>query len=178
MQTFDTLYTLKNAIRNISDFPVKGIQFKDITTLIKDPVLFNYAISTICQYYKDKGITKVVGIESRGFITGGAIACGLKAGFVPIRKPGKLPSKTFSVSYTLEYGTDKQEIHCDALEKDDIVLLHDDLLATGGTTNAALSLISKFEIDKVYLNYMVELDFLKGREKIGSKFDIFTLVHF
>jgi len=172
------LHSLKKAIRNIPDFPVKGIQFKDITTILKEPDLFGFVIDHISDYYKEKGITKVVGIESRGFIAGGAVAGKLKAGFVPVRKPGKLPAETFSVTYQLEYGTDTQEIHRDALGKDDVVLLHDDLLATGGTTLAALSLIQGFGIKKVYLNYIIELDFLKGREKIGNNHDIFSLVHF
>jgi adenine phosphoribosyltransferase len=175
MITYDVL---KEAVRTIPDFPVKGIQFKDITTLLKHPDLFNFTVNTITDYYMDKGITKVIAIESRGFILGGAIASKLNAGFIPIRKPGKLPSDTFSVTYQLEYGTDTQEIHCDALDKNDVVLLHDDLLATGGTTLAAIDLISKFDIQKIFLNYIIELDFLKGREKIGDKYDTFALIHY
>lgn len=173
-----TLDSLKNSIRTIRDFPVKGIQFKDITTLLKEPGLFNFTVNTISDYYKDKGITKVVAIESRGFIAGGALANQLGAGFIPIRKPGKLPSDRFSVTYQLEYGSDTQEIHQDALNKNDVVLLHDDLLATGGTTMAAISLINKFGITKIFLNYIIELDFLGGRDKITNKYDIFTLVHY
>ncbi|NJK86902.1 MAG: adenine phosphoribosyltransferase [Bacteroidales bacterium] len=178
MCTITSNDSLKKAIRNIPDFPVKGIQFKDITTLLKDPYLFNYAVNTITDYYFSKGITKVIAIESRGFIAGGAVASRLNAGFIPIRKPGKLPFHTYSVTYQLEYGTDTQEIHQDALHENDVVLLHDDLLATGGTTLAAIELIKKFGVKTIFLNYIVELDFLGGREKIGNNFDIFTLVHY
>ena len=170
--------TLKNAIRNIPDFPAKGIQFKDITTLLKNRDMFTYLVDTISKYYKGKGITKVVAIESRGFIAGGAIANILNAGFIPVRKPGKLPAETYSETYQLEYGTDALEIHKDALSEDDVVLLHDDLLATGGTTMAAIRLIKKSGVREIYLNYMIELDFLKGRDKIGKSFDVFSLVHF
>ncbi len=178
MNTGITPDQLKKAIRNVADFPVKGIQFKDITTLLKEPDLFNSVISSISSYYEEAGITRVVAIESRGFITGGAIAGKLAAGLVPIRKPGKLPWKTYSKTYQLEYGEDTQEIHQDALSQDDIVLLHDDLLATGGTTLAALELIERFNVRQVFISYIIELDFLKGRDKIGSKYDIFALLKF
>lgn len=169
---------LKSAVRNIPDFPIKGVQFKDITTLLQDPELFKFVIDETAAYYKNSGITKIVAIESRGFITGGAIAERLHAGFIPVRKPGKLPWKTYSKTYKLEYGEDTQEIHQDALNPDDVVLLHDDLLATGGTTLAALDLISKFGVKKVFINYVIELEFLNGRQKIGDKYDIFTLIKF
>jgi adenine phosphoribosyltransferase len=168
---------LKKAIRSIPDFPRKGIQFKDITTLLKDPVLYQYVINQFTSYYRNKGITKVVAIESRGFIMGGALAYQLEAGFVPVRKPGKLPAEIFKRTYQLEYGIDAVEVHRDALVKGDVVLLHDDLLATGGTTKATLSLISEFGVRKVYLGYLIELDFLEGRKRIGN-YDIFTLIHF
>ncbi len=129
---------IKNLIRDVPNFPKEGIVFKDITTLIKDKEGFKSTLDELYNLAKNKGITKVVGIESRGFIFGGALAEHLNAGFVPIRKPGKLPAETISESYTLEYGTDSIEIHKDAITKGDKVLLHDDLLATGGTMEAAL----------------------------------------
>jgi len=168
---------LKSAIRDIPDFPKKGIHFKDITTLLKDPVLYQYVIDQFITYYRDKGITKVVAIESRGFILGGVLAHQLKAGFIPVRKPGKLPAKVYHQSYQLEYGEDALEVHQDALVREDIVLLHDDLLATGGTTLATLDLIKKFGVSKVYLAYLIGLDFLEGRKRIEN-YDIFTLIHF
>ncbi len=168
---------LKNAIRNVADFPKKGIQFKDITTLLKDKKLFNYVINLISDYYTNKNITKVAAIESRGFVLGGAIAHRLGAGLVLIRKPGKLPADVYNITYQLEYGEDSLEIHQDALEPGDIVLLHDDLLATGGTTLAALDLIKKFDIEKVFINYLIELDFLKGKEKLKN-IDVYSLIHY
>jgi adenine phosphoribosyltransferase len=169
---------LKASIRNIPDFPEPGIQFKDITTLLKQPDLFRHVVETAAAYYSGKGITKTVAIESRGFITGGAIAAKLGTGFVPIRKPGKLPAAVFRKSYALEYGEDAVEIHQDALSPEDIVLLHDDLLATGGTALAAIDLISRFHVQKIYVNFIVELDFLKGRDKLVPAFDVFSQVHF
>jgi adenine phosphoribosyltransferase len=169
---------IKNSIRNIPDFPIKGIQFKDITTAIKVPRLFNDMTNEIAAYYQNMGITKVVAIESRGFIIGGALAYKLHAGFIPVRKPGKLPAEVLSVSYDLEYGTDSLEIHKDALGPEDVVLLHDDLLATGGTASATLSLISQFKVKKAYASFIIELDALKGREKLNPSYDVFALVHF
>ncbi|MBN2274531.1 MAG: adenine phosphoribosyltransferase [Bacteroidales bacterium] len=169
---------LKKAIRNVPDFPKKGIQFKDITTLLKQPDLLRYVIDNTTKYYEDKGITKIVAIESRGFITGGALAEKLGAGFVPVRKPGRLPAEVFKKSYALEYGENCIEIHRDALVPEDIVLLHDDLLATGGTALAAIDLISRFNVQQVYCCFIIELDFLKGREKIMPLYDVFSLVHF
>jgi adenine phosphoribosyltransferase len=170
--------TIKKAIRNIPDFPIKGIQFKDITTAIKQPELFGILADSLSSRYSDKGITKVVAIESRGFIMGGALAYKLGAGFVPVRKPGKLPSATHSVTYDLEYGQDSLEIHDDALVENDVVLLHDDLLATGGTALAALKLLKMFNIRTVYASFIIELDFLNGREKLSPYCDVFALVHF
>ena len=168
---------LKKAVRNIPDFPKKGIQFKDITTLLKDPELYEHVIDEFVDYYRDKGITRVVAIESRGFILGGVIAKMLGAGFVPVRKPGKLPAEVYQRSYQLEYGEDALEIHQDALTEKDVILLHDDLLATGGTTMAALDLIRQFNVKKVYLGFLIELDFLEARKRIKNH-DIFTLIHF
>lgn len=169
---------VKNSIRNIPDFPRPGIQFKDVSTAFRDERIFNFIVSEIQQHYKADAITKVVGIESRGFILGGAMANTLNAGFVPIRKPGKLPFKTFSQSYELEYGLDIMEIHSDALDSTDVVLIHDDLLATGGTINAAIQLVKKFGVKKIFVNFFVELDFLKGRERIKGGYPIWSLVHF
>jgi adenine phosphoribosyltransferase len=177
MKTIVTSDILRNAVRNVPDFPKKGIQFKDITTLLKDPALYDYVINQFVSHYRDMGITRVVAIESRGFILGGVIAHRLGAGFIPVRKPGKLPAQVFRKTYELEYGEDALEIHRDALVKEDIVLLHDDLLATGGTTLAALDLINLFRVRKIYLGYIIELDFLEGRKRIEN-YDIFTLIHF
>ena len=135
------------------------------------------SIRQIVGFYSDKKITKVVAVESRGFIVGGAVASKLNAGFVPIRKPGKLPSETYSVNYSLEYGEDALEIHKDALKANDVVLLHDDLLATGGTSLAAIKLIKKFGISDVNLCFIIELDFLKGKEKL-KPYPIYSLIHF
>lgn len=169
---------LKESIRNVPDFPGPGIQFKDITTLLKQPELFRHVVETAVAYYSDKGITRTVAIESRGFIMGGALAARLGTGFVPVRKPGKLPAAVYSKAYALEYGKDAMEIHQDALSPDDVVLLHDDLLATGGTALAAIDLISRFRVRKIYVNFIVELDFLKGREKLVPAYDVFSQIHF
>lgn len=169
---------IKSCIRNISDFPKAGIQFKDITTALKRPDVFALIVDMATNYYKGKSITKVVAVESRGFITGGALASRLGAGFVPVRKRGKLPAPTYSITYQLEYGKDTLEIHRDALEKNDVVLLHDDLLATGGTSMAVLNLIELFNIRSVYLNFIVELDYLSGRKRFESLHDVYSLVHF
>lgn len=169
---------IKSAVRNIPDYPKKGIQFKDLTTVIKQPELFHFLIEEISSMYMGRGITKVVGIESRGFILGGALAARLGAGFVPIRKPNKLPADRYSVNYQLEYGEDSIEIHKDALESNEVILLHDDLLATGGTSKAALELLSHFKPEEIYLNFIVELDDLKGRKVVGDEFDISAMVHF
>lgn len=176
--SISTIESIKGAIRNIPDFPVKGIQFKDITTAIKQPELFQLIISQLADHYLNIGITKVVAIESRGFITGGALACRLGAGFVPIRKPGKLPAETYSKTYALEYGTDSLEIHQDALQSDDVVLLHDDLLATGGTALAAIDLIGRFNVNQVFVSFIVELDFLLGRQRLTLPREVYSLVHF
>jgi adenine phosphoribosyltransferase len=169
--------SLKQYIRNIPDFPIEGIQFKDITTLLKQPELFSMAVDTIADFYAHERISKVVCIESRGFILGGAIAARLRAGFVPIRKPGKLPAEVFSREYSLEYGKNKIEIHQDAIDEGDIVLLHDDLLASGGTALAAIDLLSHFKIEKIFLCFLCELDFLKGRNALTGN-EIYSLIHY
>lgn len=168
----------KQSVRDVLDFPKKGIVFKDITTLLKDHIHLSAVVDHTCEYYKDKGITKVVGLESRGFILGGLLAYKLGAGFVPIRKPGKLPYGVFSEKYTLEYGFDEIQIHKDALEKNDVVLLHDDLLATGGTAAASVDLINNFNVKEIYINFLIELDFLKGRERLSDDCAIHSLFHF
>jgi adenine phosphoribosyltransferase len=155
---------LKNAVRNVPDFPTPGIQFKDVTTLFKDAELLKELSDGLYECYKNKGITKVVAIESRGFIMGPLLAERLRAGFVPIRKPGKLPAPVFEEVYTKEYGADAIQIHQDAICSDDIVLLHDDLLATGGTMKAAVNLIRKFNPRQIFISFLIELEKLDGRK--------------
>lgn len=156
---------LKKEIREIPDYPKKGINFKDITTLIGNDRALNFVIDSIVNKFKNKGITKVVGLEARGFICGGAIAGKLDAGFVPVRKPNKLPSAIISESYELEYGTDTVEMHRDALDKDDVVLIHDDLLATGGSALAALNLVKKSGVKSIYFSFICDLEFIKTPKK-------------
>ncbi|MFH0835211.1 MAG: adenine phosphoribosyltransferase [Candidatus Micrarchaeota archaeon] len=156
-------------IRNVPDFPKKGIGFKDITTLLKDKAAFRDAVKQLSAPYATGGVDIVVGIESRGFILGAAVAHELGVGFVPLRKPGKLPYKTLRQEYALEYGTDAIEIHEDAISPGERVLLVDDLLATGGTAKAACDLIEKLGGKIVGLEFLIELSFLKGREKLGSR---------
>ena len=170
---------LKKEIREIQDYPKEGISFKDITTLIKNPKAFNYVLNSIVDEFKDKGITKVVGLEARGFIFGGAIAGRLNAGFVPVRKKNKLPYKVLSETYELEYGEDKIEMHEDALTKDDVVLIHDDLLATGGTALAALRMVERCEVKKVYFSFVCDLEFIDTPNKqILSRYNPHVLVKY
>ncbi len=173
-----TLEEVKKSIRNIPNFPKEGIQFKDVSTAFKDKRIFKFVVDEIRSHYELHGITKVIGIESRGFILGSTLAFELNAGFIPIRKPGKLPAVTYNQPYDLEYGSDSLEIHTDALDKDDIVLIHDDLLATGGTVNAAIDLVKKFGITKIFANFFVELDFLNGKERISKNVPVWSLIHF
>ncbi|HET54153.1 MAG TPA: adenine phosphoribosyltransferase [Ignavibacteria bacterium] len=168
---------IKSLIRDVPDFPIKGIVFKDITTLLKSARGLKTASAELFELAKGKHINKVVGIESRGFIFGCLLAEKLDAGFVPIRKPGKLPAETLSETYTLEYGEDKIEIHKDAIEPGDKVLLHDDLLATGGTMEAAAKLIEKMGGEIVQISFLIELNFLKGREKL-NKYDVHSLIQY
>jgi len=168
---------LKKLIRDVKDFPIEGIVFKDITTLLQDKNGFSAALDELYNLSKDRGITKVVGIESRGFIFGGALAEKLGAGFVPIRKPGKLPAETISETYELEYGTDKIEIHKDALVPGDRVLLHDDLLATGGTMEAACKLVEKLGAEVTQISFLIDLTFLNGKEKLKG-YEIHSLMEF
>lgn len=167
---------LKSSIRNVPDFPIKGIQFKDLTTTLKDNEALNFIVEDLEKEFKDKGITKIVGIESRGFIIAPALAMRIGAGFVPVRKPGKLPAKTIEIEYEKEYGTDKIQIHEDAINENDIVLIHDDLLATGGTVKAAIELIRQLKPQKIYTCFIVELDDLKGRDKIDA--EVYSTLHF
>ena len=172
-----TAEEVKLQIRNIPDFPVKGIQFKDITTALQQPECLRWMRDEMVNLYKDKGITKIVGIESRGFIIAPEVAMELGVGFVPIRKPGKLPAETVEISYQKEYGVDTIQMHKDALCADDVVLLHDDLLATGGTMAAAIELVKKFGVKKVYVNFLIELDFLNGRELLEKGAEVDSLIH-
>jgi adenine phosphoribosyltransferase len=172
------LQEAKDSIRDVIDFPKEGILFKDITTMLKDEKHLATLVDSLYEQYKDKGITKVVGLESRGFILGTVLAYKLGAGFVPVRKPGKLPAPTYSEKYSLEYGEDEIFIHQDALDNNDVVLLHDDLLATGGTAKATINLLDKFNLKNVYVNFILELDFLKGRDKLATQYDVDSLFHF
>lgn len=156
---------LKKEIREIQDYPKKGISFKDITTLISNHKALNFVVDSIVDEFEKKGITKVVGLEARGFICGGAIAGRLDAGFIPIRKPNKLPSIVISESYELEYGTDEVEMHADALDKNDIVLIHDDLLATGGSAMAALNLVKQCGVKNIYFSFICDLEFIRTPKK-------------
>ena len=168
---------LASSIRDVPDFPKEGILFKDITTLLKDPEALREAIRIFTDRYRDKNIDIVVGVESRGFIFGAAVAANIGAGFVPVRKPGKLPAATFKETYELEYGTDSIEIHQDAISAGQRVLILDDLLATGGTAAAVVRLLSKMNSEIVEVAFLIELDFLNGREKLAGQ-DIFTVIHY
>lgn len=159
---------LKSKIRNVPDFPKPGILFYDITTLLQDPAGFRDAIDSLSQPFVGRGIDIVVGIESRGFIFGSAVADRLKAGFAPVRKPGKLPSTTVRESYDLEYGSDALEIHDDAVKPGQRVLIVDDLLATGGTAKAASDLVARLGGQVHALAFLIELGFLNGRDKLAG----------
>ncbi len=169
---------LKASVRNIPDFPIEGIQFKDVTPLFQYPENLKDLTDVLIDLYKSKGITKVVGIESRGFIMGPILALNLGAGFVPIRKPGKLPADTIEESYEKEYGFDAIQIHKDALTPDDIVLIHDDLLATGGTMSAAYKLVKRMGVKHIYINFLIELEKLEGRKHFPAETEIETLIRY
>ena len=166
----------KSLIRNVPDFPKKGIQFKDITTALKNADCLRWIKNEVVNLYKDKGITQVVGLESRGFIIGPAAAIELGAGFVLARKPGKLPADVISASYNKEYGTDTIQIHRDALSENDIVLIHDDLLATGGSIEGAIQLVKKAGVKKIYVNFLIELIELNGRKTIDEDIEVTSLI--
>jgi adenine phosphoribosyltransferase len=168
---------LKKLIREVPDFPKKGILFYDITTLLKDKLGFARLIDALSEHYIGKEIDLVLGMEARGFIFGPALAYRLNAGFVPVRKPGKLPAETEKVSYDLEYGSNSLEMHKDAIQRGQRVLIVDDLLATGGTAVATAKLASALGAQIAGLAFVVELDFLRGREKL-AKHDVFSLLHY
>jgi len=166
---------IEDYIREVPDFPKPGIMFKDITPLLQEPQAMKEAVRQLHQQIPEGIIHKVVGIESRGFIFGPLLADMLGAGFVPVRKPGKLPYKKYSTSYQLEYGTDTLEIHQDAIRKGENVLIHDDLLATGGTAEASCKLVEKLGGKIIQLSFLIELSFLKGKEKL-SEYEVRTLL--
>ena len=169
---------LMQHLRCIPDWPKKGVNFRDVTTLFKNAACLKEINKEMFDLYKDKGITKIVGIESRGFVMSSALAIELGAGVVLCRKPGKLPCDTVQESYAKEYGKDTIEIHKDAISEDDVVLLHDDLLATGGTMKAACNLVKKFHPKKVYCNFIIELinEGLNGREGFDDDIEITSLI--
>jgi adenine phosphoribosyltransferase len=168
---------LKSLIREVPDFPKPGILFYDITTLLKDPAGLKGVIDALCEHYAGKGIQTVAGIEARGFIFAPAVAYALNAGFVPIRKPKKLPAAVERVEYALEYGTDSVEVHRDAIQPGQKVLIVDDVLATGGTAAAAAKLVEKLGGVVEGLGFVIELDFLNGRKKL-TNLDINSLIHY
>ena len=168
---------LKQLIRTVPDFPKPGILFYDITTLLKDKTGFAQLIDAFAAYYIGKEIDLVLGIEARGFIFGPALAYRLNAGFVPVRKPKKLPAPVAKVNYDLEYGTDSLEIHLDAIQPGQRVLIVDDLLATGGTMQATVKLVRQLGGEIVSIGFAIELDFLKGRSKF-QEYDVFSLLHY
>ena len=165
-------------LRNVPNFPIPGIQFKDVSTLYKNPACVHEMLEELVRLYADKGITKVVGIESRGFVMGAILAARLGCGFVMCRKPGKLPAETLKESYCKEYGTDTIEIHTDAIDANDVVLIHDDLLATGGSMLAAYNLVSKFHPKDIFINCLIELKIegLEGRKFLGVDKNVETLL--
>ena len=169
--------TLMANLRCIPDFPQKGINFRDVTTLFKNPAFLQILVYELYEIYKNKGITKIVGIESRGFVMASALAVKLGAGVVLARKPGKLPAATVQESYAKEYGTDTIEIHEDAINDKDVVLLHDDLLATGGTMRAACNLVKKFNPQKIMVNFLIEItdEGLHGRD-VFNDVEVTTLL--
>ena len=163
-------------LREIPDFPIPGILFYDVTTLFKNAECLQEMLDTLYETYKNKGISKVVGIESRGFILGGALAARLGAGFIMARKPGKLPAETIEETYAKEYGTDCIQIHKDAINENDVVLLHDDLLATGGTMAATYRLVQKCGAKQAYINFVIELEELNGRKAFPESVEVETLL--
>ena len=168
---------LRSLIRDVPDFPKPGIVFKDITTLTKDPDGFRAAVDAIAARYADANVDLIVGIESRGFVFGAAVAYKMGLGFIPARKPGKLPAQTVSAEYELEYGTDALEIHRDAIGKGQRILIVDDLLATGGTAAATAKLVSGLGGDIVAIAFLIDLAFLKGRDKLAG-YEVFSLIEY
>lgn len=168
--------SLKAKLRTVPDFPIPGILFWDITTLLKDAEGLAETLDILYDTYKDKGITKVVGIESRGYVLGAALAARLGAGFVLARKKGKLPAETLSIEYSKEYGTDTVEIHSDALNADDVVLIHDDLIATGGTAAAIERLVRRFGVTKISVNFLIEIEELEGRKLFSPDVEVQSII--
>ena len=169
---------IKSKIRDVMDFPTKGIVFKDLTTVFKDPRALHIIGWDLSQLYRDKGVTKVVGVESRGFIGGSILAFELGAGFVPARKPGKLPADTIRREYKKEYGTDVIGMHSDAITPDDVVVLHDDVLATGGTMAAVYDLVKSMNPKKIYVNFIIELTALHGRDVLPPEAEVTSLIKY
>lgn len=168
--------TLLKHLRNVPDYPMKGVQFKDVTSWFMNAEDLKEIVDTMYEQYKDKGITKVCGIESRGFIVGACLAEKLGAGFVPIRKPGKLPYDKVSIEYKKEYGRDTIEMHSDSLNENDVVLVHDDLLATGGTASAACEMVKKFNPKKVYASFIIELTNFNSKERFPEDVEIWSMI--
>ncbi len=169
---------LKSLIRDVPDFPSRGILFRDLTTMIKNGEALHLTGKALADLYCDKGVTKVVGIESRGFIGGSIMAYELGCGFVPARKPGKLPAVTVKKSYAKEYGVDMIELHSDAINENDVVVLHDDLLATGGTMRACYDLVKSMNPKKIYINFIVELSALGGRAVLPEECEVTSLLKY
>ena len=169
---------IKSKIRDVIDFPTKGIVFKDLTTVFKDPRALHIIGWDLSQPSRDNGVSRAVGIESRGFIGGSILAFELGAGFVPARKPGKLPADTVRAEYTKEYGVDVIEMHRDAITEDDVVVLHDDVLATGGTMAAAYELVKSMNPKKVYINFIIELTALNGRANLPADAEVTSLIKY
>lgn len=173
----DPVEKLRNVLRLIPDFPKSGIQFQDITPIMGDAELLHQAIELLAEPYRDIGITKVVGVESRGFILGPQLALSLDAGFVPVRKQGKLPFETYSVEYDLEYGKDIIEMHIDGVRPIDRVLIHDDVLATGGTAAATEMLVTRSGADIAGFSFLVEIDELQGRDRLSDHLPIHSVLN-
>lgn len=169
---------IKSKIRDVADFPQKGVLFKDLTTAFKDPKALHLLGSALSELYRDMGVTKVVGVESRGFICGAIMAYELEAGFVPARKPGKLPADTVKATYDKEYGKDTIEIHRDAIGPEDVVVIHDDVLATGGTMAAVYSLVRSMNPRKIYVNFIIELEGLGGRANLPAEAEVTSLIKY
>jgi adenine phosphoribosyltransferase len=178
MQTTDAVNKLSNLIYDVPDFPKPGVVYKDFTPLLADPSSLALAVELMANPYRGKGIDLVVGAESRGFIFGIAIAQALSAGFVPVRKPGKLPRKAHGVDYDLEYGSDRLELHVDSLMTGHRVLLVDDLLATGGTMRASCQLVEKTGAEIAGITVLIELDFLKGRDLLGGYGEVHSVLRY
>lgn len=177
-QALQIAQEVKDKIRDVADFPKPGIIFKDITTALKDAETLKKMVDFLCENFKEEKIDYIIGLESRGFIFGVPVAYNLDAGFIPIRKPNKLPAKTISESYALEYGTDTLEIHEDAIKKGDRVLIVDDLLATGGTAAAACNLVTKTGAEIVGCAFIIELNFLDGRNKLPKDCKVLSMIQY